>query len=90
MISIIKTNVFNILFPSYYETEAIIIIKFFAILLPFTVTGAFISGIIDGKTRFKKFDSRSNEIFIISNHFFIFMNNDCKKDPQKYGTGSKE
>lgn len=46
--------IFNILFTSYYAKELVIVSKFLSVLLPFTVIGAIISGIIDGKARFKK------------------------------------
>ena len=46
--------IFNILFTSYYAKELAIVSEFLSVLLPFTVIGAIISGVIDGKVRFKK------------------------------------
>jgi len=44
----------SILFPSFRESEIKLLIQFLSILLPFAVFGAWISGVIDGKLRFKK------------------------------------
>lgn len=46
--------IINILITSFYTKELVIVSKFLSVLLPFTVIGAIISGIIDGKVRFKK------------------------------------
>jgi len=46
--------IFNIFFTSYYAKELVIVSKFLSVLLPFTVIGAIICGVIDGKVRFKK------------------------------------
>jgi uncharacterized membrane protein/rubredoxin len=46
--------ILNILFTSYYAKEIVIVSKFLSVLLPFAVIGAIISGLIDGKVRFKK------------------------------------
>ena len=46
--------IINILSASYFTKELVIVSKFLSVLLPFTVIGAIISGIIDGKVRFKK------------------------------------
>ncbi|MBK8806640.1 MAG: rubrerythrin [Bacteroidales bacterium] len=44
----------NLIFPEFKPTEIKSFVQFMALLLPFAVVGAFLSGIIDGKARFKK------------------------------------
>ena len=46
--------IINILLTSFYAKELVIVSRFLSVILPFTVIGAIISGIIDGKVRFKK------------------------------------
>jgi len=51
---IFQLIIVNMMFPSFKGYEITLLIQFLSILLPFAVFGAWISGIIDGKIRFKK------------------------------------
>jgi len=44
----------NIIFPHYKSDEILNFVQFLGILLPLAVFGAFVSGVIDAKIRFKK------------------------------------
>lgn len=44
----------SIVFPEFRPTDIKAFVQFMSLLLPFSVIGAFISGVIDGKVRFKK------------------------------------
>ncbi|OHB72004.1 MAG: hypothetical protein A2V70_16540 [Planctomycetes bacterium RBG_13_63_9] len=46
--------VFSLLFPSSYAAELAAVIGFTALILPVSVMGAIASGLVDGKTKFKK------------------------------------
>jgi len=44
---------------SFYSNELITVVEFLSVLIPLTVVAAIISGIIDGKTRFKKYFTKA-------------------------------
>lgn len=44
----------NIVLPDFKSQEISAFVLFLSVLLPFSVIGAFVSGVIDGKLRFKK------------------------------------
>lgn len=46
--------VFALLFPGFYSAELSAVICFAALFLPVTVVGAILSGLIDGKMKFKR------------------------------------
>jgi len=43
------------LFPALYPAEIVAVVCFMTLVLPVTVVGAIISGLIDGKVKFKRF-----------------------------------
>lgn len=63
----------NILFPSFFGDELPATAKLLSVLLPFTVLGAVFSGIIDGKTRFKKLGTSALKNKIIAGSIFLIL-----------------
>jgi len=49
--------IINLIFTSFLALELEIIANFISLLLPFTVIAAIISGIVDGKARFKRINT---------------------------------
>jgi len=56
---ILQFVLLNIVFPDFKAHEVEAFIVFLSVLLPFSVFGAFVSGIIDAKVRFKKLSPRA-------------------------------
>lgn len=61
----------SIVFPDFKTEKISEFIIFLSVLLPFSVIGAFISGVIDGKLRFKKLSTRALRKKILLGSFMI-------------------
>lgn len=68
---ILFSLLFNFVLPKIMTQEILAFIYILAVLLPFSVIGAFISGLIDGKVRFKKFKGRKLKHKIIMGSIMI-------------------
>ena len=53
LVFLLQALLLNFMFPQFYPEVLISTAIFTAVLFPFTVLGAFLSGLIDGKLRFK-------------------------------------
>lgn len=62
---ILQFTIINIAFPSFKSIQIEAFITFLGFLLPLSVLGAFVSGIIDAKIRFKKLTTKALRLKII-------------------------
>lgn len=60
-------------FPNFKAHEISEFVKMLAILMPISVFGAFVSGIIDGKLRFKKIDTLAHRRKIVVGSIMILV-----------------